>query len=41
MMAVYRETLRRLEERGWARMDQPVRLGRSRKLWLALRYGLI
>ena len=41
MMAVYRETLRRLEERGWTRMDQSVRLGRARKLWLALRYGLL
>ena len=41
MMAVYRETLRRLEERGWRRMDRPVRLTRAQKLWLALRYGLL
>ena len=41
MMAVYRETLRRLEERGWTRIDSPVRLTRARKLWLALRYGLL
>lgn len=41
MMAVYRETLRRLEERGWTRIDRPVRLTRARKLWLALRYGLL
>jgi len=41
MMAVYRETLQRLEERGWTRIDRPVRLTRARKLWLALRYGLL
>ena len=41
MMAVYRETLRRLEERGWTRIDRPVRLTRARKLWVALRYGLL
>ena len=41
MMAVYRETLERLEERGWTRIDRAVRLTRARKLWLALRYGLL
>ncbi|MDE0355470.1 MAG: presqualene diphosphate synthase HpnD [Deltaproteobacteria bacterium] len=41
MMAVYRETLRRLEERGWTRIDSPVRLTRARKLWVALRHGLL
>ena len=41
MMAVYRETLRRLEKRGWTRIDTPVRLTRARKLWVALRYGLL
>lgn len=41
MMAVYRETLRLLEERGWTRMERPVRLGGPRKLWLALRHGLL
>ena len=41
MMAVYRETLQRLEERGWKRIGSPVRLTRARKLWLALRYGLL
>ena len=40
MMAVYRETLRRLEQRGWTRIDSPVRLTRARKLWVALRHGL-
>ncbi len=41
MMAVYRETLRRLDERGWTRIDRPVRLTRAHKLWIALRYGLL
>ncbi len=41
MMAVYREILRRLEKRGWTRIESPVRLTRARKLWLALRYGLL
>lgn len=41
MMAVYRETLRRLEQRGWTRLDRPVRLTRAQKLWVALRYGLL
>ena len=41
MMAVYRETLRRLEKRGWTRIDTPVRLTRARKLWVALRHGLL
>ena len=41
MMAVYRETLERLEERGWQRFDGPIRLTGARKLWLALRHGLL
>ncbi len=40
MMAVYRELLDRLEERGWTRLDVGIRLTRFRKLLLALRYGL-
>ena len=40
MMAVYRELLDRLEERGWARIEVSIRLTRFRKMWLALRYGL-
>ena len=39
MMAVYRETLDRLEERGWTRIDLPIRLTRARKMWLVVRYG--
>ena len=38
MMAVYRETLDRLQERGWARIDGPIRLTRAQKMWLAVRY---
>ena len=41
MMAVYRETLERLQARGWTRIDQPVGLTRGRKIWLALRHGLV
>ena len=41
MMAVYRETLDRLEQRGWSRLDVPVRVTRGRKIWLALRHGLL
>ncbi len=40
MMAVYRELLDRLEERGWTRIDVATRLTRFRKLLLAVRYGL-
>ena len=40
MMAVYRETLDRLEERGWQQIGGPIRLTRARKMWLGLQYGL-
>ena len=40
MMAVYRETLDRLQERGWTRIGAPIRLTPARKMWLAVRYGL-
>jgi squalene synthase HpnD len=41
MMQVYWRTLERLMARGWERLDQPVRLARPERLWLALRYGLL
>ncbi|HSA81224.1 MAG TPA: presqualene diphosphate synthase HpnD [Geminicoccaceae bacterium] len=41
MMQVYRRTLERRIARGWQRLDQPVRLARPERLWLALRYGLL
>ena len=41
MMAVYRETLDRLESRGWHRIGSPIRLTPARKMWLAVQYGLL
>ena len=32
--------LDKLIRRGWQRLDQPVRLSKPAKLWIALRYGL-
>ena len=40
MMAVYCETLDRLERRGWTRIGAPIRLSRTRKIWLGLQYGI-
>lgn len=39
MMAVYRETLDRLQQRGWTRIDGSIRLTDARKMWLAARYS--
>jgi phytoene synthase len=41
MMHVYRRTLDRLIARGWRRLEDPVRLAKPERLWLALRYGLL
>ncbi|HXT79314.1 MAG TPA: presqualene diphosphate synthase HpnD [Acetobacteraceae bacterium] len=41
MAATYAAILSLLEQRGWARLDQPVSLPKWRKLWLACRYGLL
>jgi presqualene diphosphate synthase len=41
MMAIYRRTLERLLAGGWQRLDQPVRLAKAERLWLALRHGLL
>jgi len=41
MGAVYHASLDRLRRRGWARLDEPVSLPRSMKIWLALRHGLL
>ena len=41
MMAVHRETPDRLEARCWYRIGGPIRLPRARKMWLALRCGLL
>ena len=41
MKAVYQRTLVGLEARGWDRLDQPARISRAEKLWIALRYSLL
>jgi phytoene synthase len=40
ILAVYRRLLQRLRQRGFARLDQPVKLSKAEKLWLILRHGL-
>ncbi len=40
MKAVYQRTLVGLEARGWDRLDQPVRISRAEKIWIALRHSL-
>ncbi len=40
MGATYRAVLAALERRGWARVDQPVRVPRWRKLGILVRYGV-
>lgn len=39
MMAVYRQTFEMLRQRGWNRLDQPVRLSRWAKIRLVLRHS--
>jgi phytoene synthase len=41
MMEVYRRIFARLRVRGWRRLDEPVKLSKAEKLWVALRYGLV
>ena len=41
MGAVYHAQLVKLRERGWARLEEPIKLPKSVKLWLALRHGLL
>ena len=40
MGATYAAVLAGLERRGWDRLDQPAKLAKWRKLWIALRHGL-
>ena len=40
MMMVYRRVLDRLLARGWAHLDQPVRIAKTEKVWLAVRHGI-
>ena len=39
MMHVYRQILEKLMARGWTRLDEPVRVSKAAKIWIALRYG--
>jgi presqualene diphosphate synthase len=41
MGATYAAILAQLERRGWDRLDQPAKLPKWRKLWIALRHGLL
>lgn len=41
MGATYSAILAQLERRGWERLDRPTKLPKWRKLWIALRFGLI
>jgi phytoene synthase len=41
MMHVYRRVLEQLIRRGWRRLDEPVKVSKAAKLWIALRYGLL
>jgi len=41
MGAVYRAILQRLVKADWRRLDQPVKLPKWQKLWLAFRYGFL
>ncbi|HEY2132628.1 MAG TPA: presqualene diphosphate synthase HpnD [Acetobacteraceae bacterium] len=41
MGATYAAILTQLERRGWDRLDEPVKVAKWRKLWIALRYGLL
>ncbi|HEX4193325.1 MAG TPA: presqualene diphosphate synthase HpnD [Stellaceae bacterium] len=41
MGAVYHAQLVMLRRRGWQRFAEPVKLSKPKKLWIALRYGLI
>ena len=39
MMHVYRRVLEKLMARGWTQLDEPVRVSKAAKIWIALRYG--
>jgi len=41
ILVVYRQLFRRLRQRGFARLDEAVRLSKTEKLWLLLRHGLL
>jgi presqualene diphosphate synthase len=41
MLQNYRRVLVKLMDRGWDRLDEPVSLAKSQKLWILLRYSII
>ena len=41
MMHVYHRILRKLRTRGWRRLEEPVRVSKLAKVWIALRYGYL
>ncbi len=41
MGAVYHAQLNRLQQRGWQKFAEPIKLSKLTKLWLAFRYGLL
>lgn len=41
IMMIYRRLFERLTARGFTRLDEPVRVGKPEKIWIALRYGLL
>lgn len=41
MMHVYHAILVELRARGWERLDEPVKVSKFKKLWIALRYGVL
>jgi len=41
MMEIYRRIFLRLRQRGWRRLDEPVKVSRMEKLWIAFRYGVL
>ncbi len=41
MGAVYRAILKRLIAADWRELDEPVKLPKWQKLWLAFRYGFL
>lgn len=41
MMHVYRAILDKLIQRGWNRLDEPVKVSKAVKVWIALRYGIL
>jgi squalene synthase HpnD len=41
MGASYAAILDRLEARGWNRLDEPVKVAKWRKIWIAIRHGML